>query len=56
MDEETKAQMLARIDTIEMTGLSYQQNDAEYRSTHFDFTPLKTALQAYVDGYNAWQH
>nr|WP_241030252.1 hypothetical protein [Legionella anisa] len=54
MDEETKAYMLARIDAMEATGLTYQQNGTEHSSAHFDFTPLKSALQAYVDGYDAW--
>ncbi|KGP62322.1 hypothetical protein EP47_01760 [Legionella norrlandica] len=54
MDEETKAQMLARIDIIEASGLSYQQNGTEHRSAHFDLTALKTALQDYVNGYDGW--
>lgn len=55
MDEETKALMLTRINTMETAGLPYQQNGSEHRSAHFDFTPLKTALQTYVDGYDAWE-
>lgn len=54
MDEETKAHMLARIDAIEAGGLTYQQNGEEHCSAHFDLTALKTALQAYIDGYAAW--
>ncbi|MGC1182060.1 hypothetical protein [Legionella sp.] len=54
MDEETKADMLVRIDANDTAGLSYQQNSAEHRSAHFDLAPLKTALQAHVDGYSAW--
>lgn len=49
MDEETKAQMLVRIDEIEKTGLCYQQNGNEYRNAHFDFTPLKQALRNCVN-------
>ncbi len=55
MDEETKAHLLVRIDAIEEVGLPYQQNSTEHRSAHFDLTPLKTALQAHVDGYDAWE-
>ena len=62
MDDETKAYMLARIDEIERLdaatgqsmGLGYSQGGFEHRSAHFDLTPLKTALQRYVDGYNGW--
>jgi hypothetical protein len=54
MDEETKAQMLVRIDAIEANGLAYQQNGQEHRSAHFDFTSLKEAYQRYINGYDAW--
>lgn len=54
MDDATKAQMLARVDAIESKGLPYRQNDKDYRSAHFDFDPLKNALKAYVDGFDAW--
>ncbi len=54
MDEETKAYLLARIYAMEATGLTYQQNGAEHRSPHFDFTPLKEAYQRYLDGYDGW--
>ncbi|ARG99905.1 hypothetical protein [Legionella micdadei] len=54
MDEETKADMLARIDSNDAAGLIYQQNGEEHRSAHFDFKPLKEAYQRYLDGYDAW--
>lgn len=54
MDEETKADMLTRIKAIEADGLSFQQNGEEHQSTHFDLTKLLTALQDYVDGFDAW--
>ncbi|MCE3044230.1 hypothetical protein [Legionella sp. 16cNR16C] len=54
MDENTKAQMLIRIDSIEANGLRYQQNGREHCSAHFDFTPLKKALQVFVDGNDRW--
>ncbi len=62
MDDETKAYMLARIDEIERLdaatgqpmGLGYSQGGFEHRSAHFDLTPLKDALQRYVDGYDNW--
>jgi hypothetical protein len=60
MDDTTKAEMLARIDEIERIdeknkqpiGLQYQQNGVTHRSAHFDFTPLKAALRAYIDDFN----
>ena len=55
MDEPTKAAMLKRIDAIEQNGLKYeQQGHTVEGSKHFDMTPLKTALQNYVNGYNTW--
>lgn len=55
MDDKTKAQMLKRVVAIDASGLSYKQGGAEHRSVHFDLTALKTALQVYVDGFDAWQ-
>lgn len=55
MDEETKALMLPRIKAIEATGLSFQQNGETHQSAHFDLTKLKTALQDYVNGFDALQ-
>ena len=63
MDDETKAYMLARINEIERidaatgqpVGLVYSQGGLEYRSAHFDLTPLISALQRYVDGYDNWE-
>ncbi len=54
MDEATKALMLKRCEAIEKDGLMYTQNDKEYCTSHFDLTPLKTALKNYVDGYDNW--
>lgn len=54
MDDETKAQMLVRIDAIDATGLPYQQNGEEHRSAHFDFQPLKNAYEDYDKAYIAW--
>ncbi len=54
MDENTKAQIFTWIDAIDARGLSYQQNGETHHSKHFDFTPLKTALQAYVNDFIAW--
>ncbi|KGP63193.1 hypothetical protein EP47_06870 [Legionella norrlandica] len=51
MDEETKAYLLERIDDMERTGLTYQQHGKEHCSVHFDFAPLKTALQKSIDVY-----
>jgi hypothetical protein len=55
MDEDTKADMLNRCEAIEAQGLTYNtQHGKEVTSKHFDFTPLKTALQAYIQGYDDW--
>lgn len=54
MDEETKAFLLTRIDDIESNGLEYLQRGETHRSKHFDLTPLKQALQQYIDGYDNW--
>lgn len=54
MDETTKAFMLARMEIMDSEGLRYQQNDVEHCKPHFDLTPLKTALQIYLDGYRDW--
>lgn len=54
MDTATKADMSMRIETMERDGLSYQQQGQEHTSAHFDLTPLKIALQEYIDGYDNW--
>lgn len=56
MDEDTKASMLKRCETIEKDGLKYTQNGEEHCTKHFDLTPLKTALKEYVDGYDNWSN
>ena len=53
MDEKTKVMIAARIDEMELIGLPYSQAGQEYRTTHFDFTPLKQAYQCYLDVYAA---
>lgn len=54
MDDATKAQMLDRIVHIEANGLTFQQNDAEHCSAHFDFRPLINAYQDYLEHFDAW--
>ena len=55
MDEKTKAAMLEKVTAIDKVGLTYEQGGREVEhSEHFDMTPLKTALQIYVAGYDAW--
>ena len=55
MDENTKAAMLEKVTAIDTVGLSYEQGgQVVEHSKHFDMTPLKTALQNYVNGYDAW--
>jgi len=46
--------MAARVDTLETIGLDYQQHGKIHRSKHFDFTPLKEALQGYINGFTHW--
>ena len=58
MDCDTKAHLLARIDEMERidaatalaVGLTYRQHGREHRSAHFDLTPLKEALQRFIEG------
>ena len=55
MDENTKAAMLVKVIAIDTVGLTYEQHgDVVAHTTHFDMTPLKTALQNYVNGFDAW--
>ncbi len=54
MDEETKELMLAHIDEMESSGLEYLQQGEAHRTKHFDLTPLKQALQQYINGYDNW--
>ncbi|HHF0524011.1 TPA: hypothetical protein ACTUT5_000231 [Legionella anisa] len=54
MDDNTKAQMLARVESIEKHGLAYQQHGHSYQTQHFDMTPLITALKEYSDGFRQW--
>lgn len=55
MDENTKAAMLEKVIAIDSVGLTYEQHGhVVEHSTHFDMTPLITALKYYVDGYDAW--
>ncbi|MFU7598327.1 hypothetical protein ACM9VS_05780 [Legionella pneumophila] len=55
MDADTKRDMLKRCEAIENDGLTYKQHGVEVKgSKHFDFTPLKTALTHYLDGFDNW--
>ena len=61
MDNYTKHELLKRVQRMEEPtgpefikqprGLAYIQNGTEHRSAHFDLTPLKQALKAYIDVY-----
>ena len=62
MNEDTKHELLKRVQHIEEPigtgtlfkeprGLVYIQKGKEYRSTHFDLTPLKKALKTYIEAY-----
>jgi hypothetical protein len=63
MDEGSKKELLKRVQQIdepistgtlfqEPRGLVYTQKEKEYRSAHFDLTPLKSALRRYIKAYN----
>ena len=54
MDEETKSQLLERITVNDNHGLGFEQHGVKHVSPHFDLTPLKTALQVYLNGFDAW--
>ena len=57
MDADTKTSMLKRCEAIEKDGLTYKQHGVEVKgSKHFDFGPLITALNYYVQGYNNWSN
>ena len=56
MDANTKTAMLKRCEAIENDGLTYKQHGEIKNSKHFDFTPLKTALTNYADGYDNWSN
>lgn len=61
MDDQTKSIILKRVQNIEKLigpelvkkpkGLVYTQNGTEHRSVHFELTPLKDALNAYIKAY-----
>ncbi|HHF7367349.1 TPA: hypothetical protein ACPSKY_002479 [Legionella bozemanae] len=63
MDEDTKSELLKRCKAIERNGLKYSQENiqvdgtlrvAQYCTKHFDFTPLKAALEQYIQGFAHW--
>ncbi len=59
MIDDTKAQLLAKVEVMEESGLVYQQPDDQgvmqiKQSKHFDMTPLITALREYINGYRQW--
>ena len=56
MDDDTKAEMLQRVESIEEQGLTYQQHGETKNSTHYDLQPLINALKAYVAGYDSWNN
>ncbi|CDZ79446.1 hypothetical protein BN59_03764 [Legionella massiliensis] len=63
MDKDTKSDLLKRCKSIERDGLKYSQQITQvdgtkrveqYCTKHFDFTPLKTALEQYIQGFAHW--
>ena len=55
MDANTATIMHQRCLDIDKNGLTYEQRGVVIEhSRHFDLTPLKSALQDYVDGYDHW--
>ena len=56
MDANTATIMHQRCLDIDKNGLTYEQRGVVIEhSRHFDLTPLKSALQDYVDGYDNWE-
>jgi SidC N-terminal domain len=62
MNEDSKKELLKRVQQIEEPigtgtlfkeprGLVYTQKGKEYRSAHFDLTPLKSALRTYIEAF-----
>ena len=63
MDEDTKSKILKCCAAMEKNGLKYSQQVKQADGTqrieqfctkHFDFTPLKTALEWYIQGVDSW--
>ncbi|MGC1181762.1 SidC [Legionella sp.] len=61
MNDDTKQELLKRVQHIEepigtlfkkQRRFTYTQNGKEYRSAHFDLTPLKQALRTYIEAYS----
>lgn len=58
MEPETKAILAERVSTIRTTGLAYSHNGQDFRTPHFDFSPLLTALRTYqikIGERTAWK-
>ena len=55
MDKKIRREMLTCVDAIEQHGLRYEQQGVVVEhSKHFDFSPLKRALEHYIQGYANW--
>ena len=55
MDNGIRSEMLKCVDAIEQHGLRYEQRGVVVEhSKHFDFSPLKRALEDYIQGYANW--
>ena len=55
MDKATKATLLEHVEAIELKGLTYEQQGVVITNPGcFKFNALTTALQHYIDGYDAW--
>ena len=55
MDNGIRSKMLKCVDAIEQRGLRYEQRGVVEHSKHFDFSPLKKALEHYIQGYANWE-
>ena len=55
MDNGIRSEMLKCVDAIEQHGLRYEQRGVVVEhSKHFDFSPLKRAMEDYIQGYANW--
>ena len=52
--EAIKQDLLMQFKTQEQDGLDYELNGMTIHEAHYDFSPIKAALQTYVNEYDNW--
>ena len=53
--EAIKQGLLMQFNAQVQNGLDYELNGVIFHESHYDFSPLKTALQFYVEQYDSWK-